>query len=1249
MNKNSYTSLHNHTAYSNLRLRDAIIKVPELLDNAVELGLNGLAITDHEALSSHIEAKRYVKSSPDKFSDMKLIFGNEIYLIDKDDAEQKRENNDKIRFNHFVLLAKNEHGYKGLMKQSTKAWENGFFYRGMQRVPTYYDDMMELMKMFKGDIIGSSACLGGIIPQLILEYHAEHTVENYQKIVNELKKLQNIFGEDDFYLELQPSNNEEQKIVNDYLVKIARAFNIKMIVTTDSHYLSKKQKEIHKIYLQSNGDDGREVDDFYDTTYMMSPDTLGEFFEDKQLLQEMFDNTNKINEQIEEYNFEHATIIPDAHIPEFDELKLSDYDVEWDKYPTIKYYETSKYKADKYYIKLIIEGLVSHNQEFNDRNLSRVEEELDIVKEIGDFLGKPMSSYFLADKEFLDIMWETSLVGVARGSASSFYTNYLIDIVQINALDYDLPAWRFLNKDRLDSLPDIDNDAESSQRDSIIENVKAKFGKENVINIGTFTTEGTRSAVQTASRGVGLSISDTNNLLDMIPNEKGINWSLTETIYGSESKKPVTEFVNEIEKYPFLKETMLAIEGIVSGVSVHASGVIVMNDGYVNHFPSLQTRNGVTVSQYDAHGVEYVGGLKFDFLSIDALSRIRSSMDLLIEHNEIEWKGSIKETYDTYLHPDNIDVNNHELFDAIYSGEVPNLFQFSTGVGLQGLQKVKPSNFDELAATNSLIRLTTDGEQPIDKYVRFKHDIGQWYLEMDQYGLTNDEKQVMIRNLSSRYGIADTQELLMILSMDKDISAFSLKEANKLRKSVAKKDIELQKKEKELFFKKAKKNGTSDNLAKYVWEQAIEPQLGYSFSFPHIAGYSLISIIEAYISAKYGAIYWRTASLSVDAGLQGDKFDGINYVKLSAAVSSAKNIVQLPDINRSNVSFTPDKTIILFGLGGVSGLSLADINAIIENRPYNSFDNFMEKVGKDMSTKKIITLIKAGVFHEFDPSTRSVAIYYLSKYTERKTKLTTVQLPKIINDIPDEFATARDLYIFKNALYGRNAVKMSKELEDEFFDKWEQYGIEYEYVHGVLVVDKKTLDKVFNNEAKELKEWLKTDDAIELLARMDMRATWIKEMTGNEASWYFSTLSYYPYKHQLATTGIIEDLNIKTFSELPVDGKYVGKRKQYEKVAIAGTVISKNIKGVIDIITTNDEVISVRVGKDRYGKYNKKIMSGSAKERVLESDSFFNRGETLLFIGYRRGNDFIANNYGTNFEHPVMRIKGYSNYTLEVR
>lgn len=1240
MNENSYASLHTHTDYSNLRLKDAINRVEDLIDESYKLGLNGVVITDHETLSAHVKAKKHYLKHKDELGDFKVGFGNEIYLVDRKNVEILKEKNEKIIFNHFILIAKNKHGYDFLKKQTTHAWGNEFSYRGMSRVPTYYDWLEETMKEYKGDVIASSACLGGQLPHLILEYHQNHNHENYQKIIDWLSYMVGIFGKENFYLEMQPSNHEDQQIVNDYVVKISKALGLKYIITTDAHYLSLEQKEIHKIYLKSTNED-RDVDSFYDTTYLMSANTVRDFFKDDDVTSEAFKNTNDIISSLEDFDFEHSTLIPKSHIPNFEEAPLSFYnnDVNWDKYEFIKMFINSKTIDDRYYIKLILDGMINHEQEFNDENLSRINTELDVVQAISENFGMPMSSYFLVDKEFVDIMWEVSLVGVARGSASCFYTNYLIDIVQINPLKYDLPYWRFLNKDRLDNMPDIDLDTEGSKRSQIIELVKKRFGEDSVINAGTFSTEGVRSSVLTASRGIGLDVNTSNNILDLLPNEKGNNWPLEDAFFGNEKKhrKPALDFIKEVEKYEGLKETLLGIQGLISGRSQHASGVFVMTGGYDKWFGMMKTTGHLPVSQLDAHDVEYVGGIKFDFLSINALDRVREAMKLLVNDKKIDEQETLKLTYDKYFHPDVISINNDKLYDILLAGDVPHVFQFDTQVGRQGILKVQPRNFDELAATNSLIRLTTEGKQPIDKYVDFKNNPQLWYEEMDNQGLTKDEQAVLSNILSPRYGICDTQEYLMMISMDEHISNFSLKEANGLRKSVAKKDPVLQQKEKEVFFLKCEEAGTSYNLAQYVWNFCIVPQFGYAFSLPHIVGYTLIAEIEMNIALYYGDIYWKTACLSVDAGVYGDTFGGIDYASISSAIVNMIDIVETPSVNTSGIGFLPRNNKILFGLGSIAGINNEDINSIINGRPYDSFDDFISK--NDFSVKKIITIIKSGMFNEFGLRPYDLAIKYLEDYTPRKNKLTTVQLPKIINYVPDELKEQKIAYIMKTRLFGRNKVEMNDKLEKAFLSRFKKYDIDYSYEDGVLVVDEKSFNKWFNKFAEGLKNWLKTDEAIEALAKFDMIEVWNKECEGNEESWYFSTLSFYPTGHELLKTPLYDMLGIKNFGELK---SYKDARKAPKSI-ITGTVVDKDKKGIVFLVTPDNHVVTVRVGKGKFPYYNKKVMEGTGKDRHVIDNSWFDRGTKLIVGGFKRGSEFVANNKGLGMSHSLAKIHGYDN------
>jgi DNA polymerase-3 subunit alpha len=243
----TYFSTHNHSCYSNLRLRDATNKIETLIDYCFDIGLSGLVFTEHECLGSHVKAYKYWKKNKDKFADFQVSFGNEIYLVDRLDTLFKKDNNERIEFFHFILIAKNKNGYEALKKLSSKAWNNSFFYRGIERVPTYKDTLEKIMEEYKGDLIATSACIGGEVPKLLIEYKRNPSLENKKKIHNLVTWIKKLFG-DDFYFELQPAHNDEQTIANEMMLKIGKAYGIKCIVSTDAHYLNKLQAKIHKLY-----------------------------------------------------------------------------------------------------------------------------------------------------------------------------------------------------------------------------------------------------------------------------------------------------------------------------------------------------------------------------------------------------------------------------------------------------------------------------------------------------------------------------------------------------------------------------------------------------------------------------------------------------------------------------------------------------------------------------------------------------------------------------------------------------------------------------------------------------------------------------------------------------------------------------------------------------------------------------------------------------------------------------------------
>lgn len=448
MKNKTYFGMHNHTDLSNLRLRDSTNHTNELLERALEAGLTGIAISDHETLSAHIKADTYVKDNAEKFKDFTLAFGNEIYLVD-DDVHERMDNNEPIKFNHFLMVAKNDDGYTALKELSNKAWNNYRMYRGQERVPTTKSELAEVMANHKGNVIASSSCVGGELPQLILKMEHAETADEKLQYKKEIHKfitfLINCFGKENLHFELQPSYNYDQNVVNPVLYKLSKAYDIKPIVTTDAHYLSKDQALSHEGFLQASEGD-REVKEFYATTYVFEPKALLEYFT-PEILDELFENTLAIPEQIEEIHFYRAEQIPRIDVPiDFEVTK--DFDPYLEQYEWIKAIRTSSEIADRYYLHLLADGMKAKNLPYDDKHLSRINLEMEALVKISERLEQPMTQYFITAQKIVDLMWVESLVGTSRGSACCWLTNYILDIVQVNPLQYDLPYWRFLSAER---------------------------------------------------------------------------------------------------------------------------------------------------------------------------------------------------------------------------------------------------------------------------------------------------------------------------------------------------------------------------------------------------------------------------------------------------------------------------------------------------------------------------------------------------------------------------------------------------------------------------------------------------------------------------------------------------------------------------------------------------------------------------------------------------------------------------------
>ena len=316
----------------------------------------------------------------------------------------------------------------------------------------------------------------------------------------------------------------------------------------------------------------------------------------------------------------------------------------------------------------------------------------------------------------------------------------------------------------------------------------------------------------------------------MIPSERGFTWPLSDCVYGNEEKerKPIYQFINEVNNYEGLLDIMLSIEGIVNKRSIHASGVYIYNDGFLKYNAMMKAPNGQSITQFNMGDSDYMGSLKYDFLTIEALDKIRACLDLLSDDGEIEWQDNLKSTYDKYLHPDVLDYDDKDVWELAGTGEVINLFQFDTAVGALAAKKIKPQSLTELASANSLMRLMADhgSEQPVDKFIRMKNNITLWYQEMKNYGLNESEVKILEKYLLPVFGVANTQEDVMELVMDPATVNFDLQDANKLRKGIGKKNAVIIESVRKMFYDKGVEAGTRKALLDYIWNIQITPQLG---------------------------------------------------------------------------------------------------------------------------------------------------------------------------------------------------------------------------------------------------------------------------------------------------------------------------------------------------------------------------------------------------------------------------------------
>ena len=1291
---------HCHTEKSNIRFWDSTNRLDEVVKRAIDIGLAGIAITDHECVSQTPDIfalqEKVSKTNPD----FKIAIGNEIYLVNDRKKNQP--------YYHFILIAKDEEGHRLLRELSSRAWMQSYYDRGLERVPTLYSEVEEIVGPHKGHLIATTACLAGRLSQKTLEMlkarffnKDAEALAAYNDINDFLKWCVDMFG-DDFYIETAPSKNPDQIKVNKMFLNISRARNIKLVCNTDAHYLSADDREIHSAFLKAKQAE-RETDAFYHYSYLQTEEEMVENLApslDKEIYEEMCRNSMEIYDKIKLYDLRRPQQVPEVPLPVVPKQDRKDLD----KYPVLKSLFSSDDNIERVWVNRCFEQLDKRGISKEDlpEYIAELEYEADIKKEVGKKLGTSMFNYPLTLQYYINMMWDCgSCVGVGRGSSVAGLNHYLLGITQLDPVKNHLKMfWRYANKERIE-LADIDEDLSASKKDLVVQEIKKERGarfapgidelsRKNLgcVLVATWGTLGTRAAIQAACRGY--ITKDTPNGVDkdvalyltsLVPVERGFSWTLKDITEGNEEKnrKPIKAFIDTINEYPDLLKIAKGIEGLCVQRSSHASGVIFNDADPYDKLSYIRTPKGEVITAYDLHGCESLGATKYDFLVTDAMDKIGTTLRLLQEAGKIEKDLTLRQAYDKYIGMDAIDMNDPEVWCHIKDNDVLSLFQFDSTSGSQGIAMVQPDNLEELATTNGLIRLAAEPgmERPLDKYVRYKKDPSLWEQEMTKYGLTEEEKKAVRPYFKEGIGQLISQENLMLTLMDKGICGYSIKEANTVRKVVGKKQIDKIPAVHAEILARAK----SKNLANYIWDNGVRPQLSYSFSKLHATVYSAIAYQSAYLATKWSPIYWDTACLIVNSGaLEADSEDGdgeeerggasINYGKLATAIGEINKAgVRLvpPDINTADWQFVPDEknNQIIYSFKALRGVGDHEINEILASRPFTSFQDYLNRT--TIKKPATVALIKAGVFDSIENQSRvDIMKSYIDSISDKKTTLNMRNFQAIIGKglCGPEIDFQRRLFnFFKYIKQKQFRIDTDTAICDEKAQNFLQNSLPQGYdlmqvTDNGCVINLKDFKKIYDKQMLPAKQWV-ADNKEELLREFNkdqFDQLWNKYCSGSVSKWEMDSMSYYWHQHELANVDKDKYL-ISDFDQLPekpeverffqIHGHNIPIYKIHK---IIGTCIAKNnISKTFTLLVPDGSVVNIRLSDEHYAYYNKQIseIMPDGTKKVREK-SWFTHGNKLMVVGFRRGRQFVPKKYkNTPVPHRLFLITDINGTDIE--
>lgn len=894
----SFAHLHVHTEFS---LLDGSNKIKECVSRVKELGMNSVAITDHGVMFGVIDFYRAAKAAG-----IKPILGCEVYVAPGSRFDKEAVGNNDDRYYHLVLLAENETGYYNLMKIVSRGFTEGYYYK--PRVD------MELLEQYHEGIIALSACLAGEVQKNILR-------GMYGEAKAAACRYKDIFGEGNFFLELQDHGMEEQKLVNQSLLRMSQETGIELVATNDIHYTYANDVKPHDILLciqtgkkLADEDRMRYEGGQY---YIKSEEEMRKLF---PYAQEAIDNTQKIADRC------NVEIV-------FGEKKLPKYDV------------PDGFTSWEYLNKLCYEGLERRYPGDDPKIRERLEYELSVIKRMG------YVDYFLIVWDFIKYARDHGIsVGPGRGSAAGSIVSYCLGITSIDPLRYQLLFERFLNPERV-SMPDIDVDFCFERRQEVIDYVVRKYGTDRVVQIVTFGTMAARGVIRDVGRVMDLPYAFVDGIAKMIPKE--LNITLGKALQSS------SDFKKAYDNDPQVKELIdmsMRLEGLPRHTSMHAAGVVISQKAVEEYVPLSVGSDGSVVTQFTMTTLEELGLLKMDFLGLRTLTVIQDAVRLAE-------KSSGKE-----IDINAIDYNDKKVLDYIGSGETDGIFQLESG-GMKGFMKeLKPQNLEDIIAGISLYR-----PGPMDfipQYIKGKN-----HPESITYDCPQLEPI-----LAPTYGCIVYQE--QVMQIVRDLAGFTLGRSDLLRRAMSKKKGDVMQKERQAFVYGDEEggvpgciaNGIDEETANKIYDEMID-FAKYAFNKSHAAAYAVVSYQTAWLKYYYPVEFM--------AALMTSMID--NPPKVAEYIYSCRQMgieILPPDINEGVGNFSVQDGKIRYGLAAIKSIGRPVIESIVRERnergKFKTLKDFIERLsGKEVNKRTIESFIKSGAFDGLGGTRKQFMIIYV--------------------------------------------------------------------------------------------------------------------------------------------------------------------------------------------------------------------------------------------------------------------------------